>query len=177
MPTWDIVKYLLVFWSDVILPSNLQLCSTHSTQTLLYFFLIIWIWSFMPSILSQAFPAVSDVATNTDICQGIVSKLEISSLVARETNEGRGRPLLFSGSIEKTWREEGSRASAWPIFQIKTTCADSRLFVTSRKKTIYQQTLKSQPNLGGYEAKKTMSQLEGVQWSRAVSSKTERKRK
>lgn len=143
MPTWDIVKYLLVFWSDVILPSNLQLCSTHSTQTLLYFFLIIWIWSFMPSILSQAFPAVSDVATNTDICQGIVSKLDIS--------RGGGRPLLFSGSIKKTWREEGSRASAWPIFQIKTTCADSWLFVTSRKKTIYQQTLKSQPNLGGYE--------------------------
>lgn len=114
MPTWDIVKYLLVFWSDVILPSNLQLCSTHSTQTLLYFFLIIWIWSFMPSILSQAFPAVSDVVTNTDIFQGIVSKLDISSLVARETNEGRGRPLLFSGSIEKTWREEGS-----PFFKLK----------------------------------------------------------
>lgn len=56
----------------------------------------------MPSILSQVFPAVSDVATNTDICQGIVLKLDISSLVARETNEGRGRPLLFSGSIEKT---------------------------------------------------------------------------
>lgn len=106
MPTWDIVKYLLVFWSDVILPSNLQLCSTRSTQTLLYFFLIIWIWSFMPSILSQAFPAVSDVATNTDICQGIVSKLDIS--------RGGGRPLLFSGSIEKTWREEGS-----PFFKLK----------------------------------------------------------
>lgn len=90
----------------------------------------------------------------------------------KRDERGEGSSIIVQRLYRKNLK--GGRKS---IFQIKTTCADSRLFVTSRKKTIYQQTLKSQPNLGGYKAKKTMSQLEGVQWSRAVSSKTERKRK